>query len=69
MIKCINVRQKVSYEPVGYVLQKELNNLQDSGNKVISVWETTTFKVPDLSAQGFIILYDDMQKESEDKDE
>lgn len=58
MILSKTVRQEVSYRPVGYELNEELERLQRLGYKIISVTETKVDTIHGMSNQGFIIVYE-----------
>lgn len=58
MIETTIVRQVTSYEPVAYLLKKTLARIQGWGYKVLNVIETKDNKIPGLSDQAFIILYE-----------
>lgn len=63
-IRSLIVEQKVNYKPVSDELAYWLHIVQDEWNyKVVSVFETKLNKRPELSNQGFIILYNDMENE------
>ncbi len=62
MIRSRTVHQITSYTPVANELTKVLEVLQEHGVKVLNIYETKVNKVPGLSDQAFIIIYDDGEK-------
>lgn len=59
MIKSYMV-QKVSITPVAKVLEERLDIIQNKWHcKVLNVFETEGYNIPNGSKQSFIILYDD----------
>lgn len=72
MVETTIVRQVTSYEPVAYLLEKTLARIQGWGYKVLNVIETKDNKIPGLSDQAFIILYetenDERKREVADAD-
>ena len=58
MIETLIVRQIVSYIPVANELEDALSAIQNRGYKVLSVTETKVNKIPGLTDQAFIILYE-----------
>ena len=62
MIKCCNVNEYGSFNKVGTVLEKKIDQLNDDGYKILNVFETKVTKVPNCSDQAFIIIYDDGEK-------
>lgn len=58
MIETEIVRQVVSYEPPAYLLERALARIQGWGYKVLNVIETKDNKIPGLTDQAFIILYE-----------
>lgn len=65
MIETTIVRQVSSYEPVAYLLERALVRIQGWGYKVLNVIETKDNKIPGLSDQAFIILYETENDERE----
>lgn len=60
MIHSEIVEQIVSYRTVGKELGETLERLQNFGYKILNVYETTVSNT--CSTQGFIVIYDDMEK-------
>lgn len=59
-IRSKEVRQIVSYEPVGSELNKWLGIIQDKwGGTVISVNPVKVNQIPGCSGDGFVIIYND----------
>ena len=58
MIETRIVRQTASYIPVAKELENALIRIQSSGYKVLNVIETKDNKMPGLTDQAFIILYE-----------
>ena len=67
MIETRIIRQTASYEPVAYELERALARIQGWGYKVLNVIETKDNKIPGLSDQAFIIVYETGDDEENEK--
>ena len=66
MIKAITVSQCAYDTNAGELLIKKLDELQIiSGYKIINIFETKVTPIPNLSDQGFVIIYDTMTDDND----